>query len=484
MQITTTRNQNTFPYLLLMLLTAGISAPVAFADAEPQSDVANAPLVVHEWGTFTSFSGSNGVRLEFRPLTQNDLPSFVNGAFTSLFSKLSLSAIQRLETPVTYFYTDVERDVLVSVDFPSGLLTEFYPPPRIIKPAFTPGYQVPTNTFDGKTTAGIPIRDGHADWGQIHLIPVNKLAPGIQDEKLAQRIASHIEQTIVPETNGNPYGYARMTDSAMVQVRHAENTQFPPADKKHTNALEFSSRFVAAGDYFEKFLFYRGVGQFDLPVSMSSKDGQTFHIQNEGDFPLTGLFLVEQKDGKRRFTALSSLPANSSVDLNLPAAPIQNDTLASEMVISLVQSGLYEKEAISMIRTWSESWFDEEGTRLFYIIPDEVTDALLPLHVSPQPTEQVRVMVGRLEFLAPDVERQVEDMVTQSYSDRALVELAANGQSAQFELTPETLTQLQQLGRFADPALVRVAQITESPALRSHAQLMRTTLQNMERKQN
>ncbi|HIK92924.1 MAG TPA: hypothetical protein EYG03_13225, partial [Planctomycetes bacterium] len=34
-------------------------------------------LVVHEWGTFTNFSGSDGVKLEYRPLVDNDLPDFV-----------------------------------------------------------------------------------------------------------------------------------------------------------------------------------------------------------------------------------------------------------------------------------------------------------------------------------------------------------------------------------------------------------------------
>ena len=34
-------------------------------------------LVMHEWGTFTSFAGSDGVNLEFRPLVTNDLPRFV-----------------------------------------------------------------------------------------------------------------------------------------------------------------------------------------------------------------------------------------------------------------------------------------------------------------------------------------------------------------------------------------------------------------------
>src|SRR5260221_6682085 len=33
--------------------------------------------IVHEWGTFTSFAGSNGVSLDFRPLVDEDLPKFV-----------------------------------------------------------------------------------------------------------------------------------------------------------------------------------------------------------------------------------------------------------------------------------------------------------------------------------------------------------------------------------------------------------------------
>ena len=35
-------------------------------------------LVVHEWGTFTSIAGKNGVALEWKPLNgTSDLPSFV-----------------------------------------------------------------------------------------------------------------------------------------------------------------------------------------------------------------------------------------------------------------------------------------------------------------------------------------------------------------------------------------------------------------------
>ena len=38
-------------------------------------------FVVHEWGTFTNFSGSDGVNLEFRPLATNDLPRFIMTPF-------------------------------------------------------------------------------------------------------------------------------------------------------------------------------------------------------------------------------------------------------------------------------------------------------------------------------------------------------------------------------------------------------------------
>ena len=97
-------------------------------------------LIMHEWGTFTSFSGSNGVQLGFRPLINEDLPEFVYDrrmqAGVRLFTKGRIRAQIRMETPVTYFYTDEERTVRAKVDFPNGLLTEFYPPVVAMTPKY------------------------------------------------------------------------------------------------------------------------------------------------------------------------------------------------------------------------------------------------------------------------------------------------------------------------------------------------------------
>ncbi len=63
-------------------------------------------LVVHEWGTFTNFSGSDGVKLEYRPLVDKDLPDFVldrgwQAGLHPRFTKTLLRGRQRMETPVT-----------------------------------------------------------------------------------------------------------------------------------------------------------------------------------------------------------------------------------------------------------------------------------------------------------------------------------------------------------------------------------------------
>ena len=117
-------------------------------------------FVAHEWGTFTSVQGSDGNLLDWRPLQSSQLPQFVynwqNPGFNrqpigpAPFTKSVLITLQRMETPVIYFYADEKQTVDVSVDFPKGLITEWYPqatqigpstippPPRLPKPMNSP----------------------------------------------------------------------------------------------------------------------------------------------------------------------------------------------------------------------------------------------------------------------------------------------------------------------------------------------------------
>src|SRR5262245_24445262 len=105
---------------------------------------AAAPLVVHEWGTFTSFQDADGKTIARINVDDEPVPAFVHRLGNlPVFQATSLPATWsqgapschpavtlRLETPVLYFYppadwTPTAFDVRAS--FKGGWLTEFYP---------------------------------------------------------------------------------------------------------------------------------------------------------------------------------------------------------------------------------------------------------------------------------------------------------------------------------------------------------------------
>ena len=98
-----------------------LAAPIFGADTLPP----NQGLVAHEWGTFTSVAGVHGEALSWMPLTgASDLPCFVHRAGYNLKAS---SALERMETPVVYFYTQRKAAVSLRADLPSGTITEWYP---------------------------------------------------------------------------------------------------------------------------------------------------------------------------------------------------------------------------------------------------------------------------------------------------------------------------------------------------------------------
>ena len=98
-----------------------------------------------------------------------------------------------------------------------------------------------------------------------------------------------------------------------------------------------------------------------------------------------------------------------------------------------------------MVRTWSDSWFAEQGLRVLYTLPKEWADPVLPLTLNPAPREIVRVMVGRAEILTPTMEWEVMKQIVHYSSPDP-----AHRQSA-----VEALQKLG-LGRFAQPIVQRV----------------------------
>jgi hypothetical protein len=320
--------QNRLLYVVSLIAVALIAAAESPATSTDRNN-----LVVHEWGTFTAVAGADGRAVVWRPFGgPTDLPCFVQ-RFGS--SKGSIWGTVRMETPVLYFYNSRETKLNVSVDFPQGLITEWYP-----RAAVTPAY----------------FMDGDASGGSVAWRDV-KVSPGVTEKFPVEAGESH-------------YYAARATDAAPVQVA--------------------SER--------EKFLFYRGVGSFDLPLTASVIGDRQIVVETAADSEISGLILFHNYNGERAHQVHGNLRGRATLDVGSVRTDFKS--LSKDLTKILTEHGLYPREADAMIETWRDSWF-EEGTRLFFILPEAAVDSLLPLKIEPKPAAVDRVFVGRMEILTP-----------------------------------------------------------------------------------
>jgi len=342
-------------------------------------------LTAHEWGTFTSIAGADGKAVEWSPLNgSSDLPSFVEH-FRNAGFKLGLRGTVRMETPVLYFYAPREETVSVKVSFAKGVITEWYPHASHVEPS--------SALWDGTLTE--EHVEGNIAWNAVNLTPG-------QTADLPR------------DSRENHYYAARQTASAPLRVK------------------------TPAGDQYEKFLFYRGVSAFSVPIAAKVEDGNKLRLENRSGELVPDTIYFERRGDKVGFRVNGALQ-NESL-LEPPDLTSSIDALAQELEGILIAQGLYQNEAHAMVETWRDSWF-EEGSRLLYIVPREFVDSVLPLSIQPAPIQTTRVFVGRLELVTPATENAVEHAFT-AHDDATLAKY----------------------GRFLEPILNTLIQQAPTPA--------------------
>ena len=338
MPLTVTRSQLAGLTLLYFALAGTFGAQNVSSD-----------LTAHEWGTFTSIAGTEGHAIEWVPtsgsgLASSELPSFIEHLRGGAF-KPGLRGTVRMETPVLYFYSPQETTVSVKVSFRQGLITEWYPSASQVEPS-----QV-------SNAAALYERhvNGSIAWNSV---------------KVSPNLAAHFPR----DREGRQYYAARETSSAPLVVHGP------------------------AGDQQEKFLFYRGVSSFSVPVSASASPDGELHITNLGQDEIPAVILFERRGDKLGYRLGGALQGEMS--LESPDLTASFESLSRDLEDILTGQGLYPDEARAMIETWHDSWF-EEGSRLLYVVPNHFTHAILPLTINPTPSQTVRVFVGRLELVSP-----------------------------------------------------------------------------------
>jgi len=468
------------PALLALATVAGLllAAAGSYVQSSP-GRTAPAPdnkgqLIVHEWGTFLSVQGSDGSTQGGMVDSDELLPPFVEMRTVAAW-KRSLFR-EKGETPVTYFYTDRPRVVQVKVDMPEGVLTHWYPSVCRFGPSPLEKTALPRNSYldwcnvtlipdsaQSKTairTETIATRKGQVFTGivgtetatSVELITGGGhrrfLAKKDIQERAANKQSEISKPVLLPVATEQTWKYVRDTDSAFVKI-----------DARKDNGERATQ--------FEKFLFYRGLGTFSMPVEVHSAegtDGLTLRLHNSSNDALRGLFAVNVEKDKIQFARLDDLAAQGILEVNLtprftsPESFEQGVPQVKAAVASvLIEAGLYAKEAQAMVNTWERSYFKTQGLRLLYLVPRQRVDAVIPIHIKPAPDKLVRVMVGRIEVLTPARERQIAKYVADLGADN-------------FRIRETATANLEGLGRLTEPSLRRVLQSSADPEVRSRAQ--------------
>lgn len=358
----------------MKILPAAVSA-AALAVAAALVGQGRAGLVVHEWGTFTSLQDDAGNAIGGVNTEDEPLPAFVHRPLANLHLRdgdvapillkgappCHPDVTMRLETPVVYFYLPegaAAMNVDVAVEWRGGWLSEFYP-------------------------AGAAVLPG-------------------ADIKPAGRLAA------------DTVGTLRWSG-----VRIGERQTLPATESRVWLApRNVSASDVRVGEEAERYLFYRGVGHVDAPLRVCrSADEKALVLSAQVDSALarrhamsSGPLWLVDVDPLRgvAFRELPPLPLTGDANATLGEiaasfaeaeyAADNLDRLRASMRRALIADGLFAEEAEAMLETWKVSYFKSHGTRLFFLVPQEWTDHVMPLQLS-APAQVERVMVARIELV-------------------------------------------------------------------------------------
>lgn len=353
------------------MVRASASALLALAFCVPAPE-ASPRIRIHEWGTFTTLSTSDGEPLEGLFVDATRLPDFVHGLPFFNHGPAGWPSPQKLkgvtvkmETPVIYFYSDVPFTATVKVGFQGGTISQWFP-----------------QRHGGEANPAGPVVDlgaapyqGSIDW------KVDVLSPHTTDKI----------------THGNEYS--------------------PATSEWAAPRLTQSNLVKGSGGEVEKFLFYRGLGNFESAVTLKFTPDGKLRVKNRGAEAIPFLLIYDRIPGPDigRPPAIwwkGSLAAGEERIESKPANPEYQASAAAmeDLRQAMVKEGLYDDEARALLNTWYNGYFIEGGLKAFWIVPRKQVDRILPLQITPGATwadSLVRVIIGRSEILTPEFEARL-----------------------------------------------------------------------------
>jgi len=378
---------------------------------------------LHEWGTFTTVSGSDGVYLSGLHIEEEHLPNFVyshaglNNLFANTYSinsynsysyptvippfpqgltaslnsnsnqlevnfnektklydmgRLKIPATSfkgmpfekprdlknvtvKMETPVIYFYNGAGEKINIKVGFNGGTISQWYP-----------------NRTNGDTPNQIKLTD----------------------EQMSPQLKSHLtnNKSNVSIVDSKPLDFGKNYQGSIewdLELLNADDayTFKPTQNKTWIYPRVSGTNMVKVGDEYEDYLFYRGIGNFKLPVTFTVDQDETVHVKNKSSEAIPFAFAYEKTGNIVKYKVLGEVKDSASIPQQEWTTAKSNwqTEIFSEMRNGLAAQGLTTDEANGMVKTWWKSYFQQDGLRVFWVVPQNELDKILPLTATPKP---------------------------------------------------------------------------------------------------
>lgn len=393
-----------FAIALLLALFSSVASAAEKAEAPVVKDFA-----VHEWGVFRVHNDVELANADMRAIWEG-LPKFVYGQVSARRLPQHWKNAEAVDRPVLFFHAPQAMAVELRIDFPTGIPAVWWP-----------GTEAPA------------WRNG-------------ELVGGENGKKVFKYLQWRLHLKDAPFKELREVGLKPVDDGHWVKTLRAV-----AADDVFARVGE--ERF---GYEREKFVYYDGLLPRGDWVQIKIEKDKA-NVTSRAEHPVYDLTVVDRRtpdrirvarlaklDGKAKDTALKF------EEIDAEAWPaVSKKALTSQ----LTTAGLNADEAGSLVTLWDEELFQTEGVTLYYRLPQEEYERLLPLKLTPRPEKCVRVGLVVHPHCEPDLAERVAGLV----ADLEAKEFIKRGQAQE---------RLEKLGRAAAGHLFRLREQTKDPELR------------------
>jgi hypothetical protein len=361
-------------------------------------------LEIHEWGVFTVHDDIELANIDMCS-EWSALPKFFYGQTPGRNLPIDHSNIE-VKKPVIFFHAPEPLTQEVRVDFPGGVPAVWWPRTRS------------------------PIREN------IGRTP---------DEKPKEPYRTLEWQVYLKEP---PKGERSDAKPQAVEKDHwVETLRAVKADPVFARINEWHGKEIgglaARGFEREQFLYYDGLIPLPRRVALTV-DKDKITVANPTGSPVFDLTVVDRRtpDHLRvaRLEKLDAKTKDKTLELKEVDAKEWPAAAAASLTTKLKDAGLFEDEAKALADIWKKDIFAADGLTMFYRLPQEEYERLLPMKLNPRPEKLVRVGLILQSHCEPDVSDRVARLVKDLDDD-------------DFETRERAQKALTDIGRAAFPSL-------------------------------